>query len=313
MKNIWTIGGIDPGSRAGIIADSFITRYYRNSPTSICSSVTSQNNNILINYDPVSSENFKNQLELQLEQKRPDAIKVSLLGSLVNLKIFIDFYTENKLEDVILVFDPIVKSTSGGCFKDPELIEVITKKLLTHVDFITPNLDEALYLSGKENEKDAALFFRKCGVDKVLIKGGIKDEMVWDYYKDSTKDHYLWQRKITKSYRGTGCHLASLFCNELFEQRSFTDALIIAKAKLNAMMKRSTSDLLDPSIKIEAEDMPYINTRDRFIHYENSPEVNLNKLEVYPVFADFNTISELSEGLQTVQLRVKGRDPKKRN
>ena len=57
--------------------------------------------------------------------------------------------------------------------------------------------------------------------------------------------------------------------------------------------------------------MPYINTRDRFIHYENSPEVNLNKLEVYPVFADFNTISELSEGLQTVQLRVKGRDPKK--
>ena len=311
VKNIWSIGGIDPGAKAGIVADAFVARFYGNEATSIATCITAQNDQYFYKKEDVSVDIFKDTLESQLEQRKPDIIKLSVIANKELLECLISFLERRELTGVFIVLDPVIKSTSGGLLKDKELVKLLKEKLLSYVDFICPNLEEALELTGCSNEKDAAKALMSYGVKKVLIKGGMQGTMVWDYYFDEIKHHYLWQAKVEKNYRGTGCHLASILCCLMLKEESFYDALILAKAQLFASIKRSKGSILDLGIKLTAEDMCRISLEKNFLEYPESPDIDQNKLKIYPVFPDFKTIDENSSSIETVQLRIKNRDPLK--
>ena len=76
-----------------------------------------------------------------------------------------------------IILDPVMISTSGSKLIEDETIEVIVKELFHRVTLITPNIDEAAFLSGMQirNEEEMEIAAQKLlvlGCRAVLMKGG---------------------------------------------------------------------------------------------------------------------------------------------
>lgn len=84
-------------------------------------------------------------------------------------------------DSTLAVLDPVMISTSGHTLLPDDAIEAL-KGLFMSVDWLTPNIPEALRLSGQDQKKDvgglegllelAKITAEKCEVPVVLLKGG---------------------------------------------------------------------------------------------------------------------------------------------
>jgi hydroxymethylpyrimidine/phosphomethylpyrimidine kinase len=93
-----------------------------------------------------------NQIKLILEDIKIDSIKI---GMVYDELIITRIYDILKNENIPIIIDPIFTSTSGKNLIKPEAMEVFTKKLLTIATITTPNIEEAIKLSGINiNTKD---------------------------------------------------------------------------------------------------------------------------------------------------------------
>ena len=141
--------------------------------------------------------------------------------------------------DIPLVLDTVILSSSGTPLLDDEGLLVLKSRLIPRSSLVTPNLPECEVLTGmlpvsEHRLRNAAMVFKLLGADHVLFKGG--------HGEGETVRDVLWTggafmpfeapRQETPHTHGTGCTLATAIACGLAQGRSLADSVARAHAYL---------------------------------------------------------------------------------
>lgn len=208
VPRILIIAGSDSGGGAGIQADiKTVTMLGGHAMTAI-TAVTAQNTQGVSAVHPVPTEIVLAQIDTVIEDIGVDAVKIGMIGSpftALNIAARLEV-----LEDIPIVFDPVMVATSGATLADDATVAAFGK-LMDVATIATPNLPELKRLSGEEDEVAGALKLVSAHRCAVLIKGGHEegDALADALIEEDNLTSWQGQRIETTSTHGTGCTLAS--------------------------------------------------------------------------------------------------------
>ena len=145
--------------------------------------------------------------------------------------------TIDRFSPAYIILDPVMISTSGNKLLQDDAIEVIVRELFRRSTLVTPNVDEAEYLSGLKisSEKDMDLAAGKLlslGCKAVLMKGGhLKTKDMTDilYMSGMSPVRLSVETIETFNGHGTGCTLSSAIAAYLALGMELSDAVGYAK------------------------------------------------------------------------------------
>ena len=128
-------------------------------------------------------------------------------------------------------------STSGRKLMTDEAIEEIKNELLPLVTLITPNIDEAMVLTGNsiQNTQDMLAAAKQLSIDyqtHILIKGGhLEGDKMCDLLYSPDHTYYIYEEKKikTKNLHGTGCTLSSAIASYQAKGYSMKESIRHAK------------------------------------------------------------------------------------
>ncbi|MEO6113377.1 MAG: bifunctional hydroxymethylpyrimidine kinase/phosphomethylpyrimidine kinase, partial [Sphingomicrobium sp.] len=154
------------------------------------------------------TETVMAQLDAVIGDIGVDAVKIGMIGSPFTA-LHIAARLES-LENIPVVFDPVMVATSGASLADDATIAAFGK-LMDIATLVTPNLPELRRLSGEEDEVAGALQLVSKHHCAVLIKGGHEDgdALADALIEEDNMTSWQGQRIDTTSTHGTGCTLAS--------------------------------------------------------------------------------------------------------
>lgn len=230
--SVLTIAGSDSGGGAGIQADLKTFSALGCYGTSAITAVTVQNTTGVTGIHSIPAEVVAGQIDAVMDDIRPAAIKIGMVLS-AELALAIS-NSLKKHPEVPVVFDPVMVATSGDKLIEDNTVSVIKKVLFPISQLITPNIDEAVVLTGRtindENDmKDAADTLIQSGCKAVLLKGGhLKGENIFDVYANQQGKMVVYTSPYIKStnVHGTGCTLSSAIAAYLAMNHSFEDAIV---------------------------------------------------------------------------------------
>jgi hydroxymethylpyrimidine/phosphomethylpyrimidine kinase len=205
---ILVIAGSDSGGGAGIQADiKTITMLGGHAATAI-TAVTAQNTVGVDAVHPVPAEMILAQIDAVIGDIGVDAVKIGMVPSAFAAEAIAKRL--EKLENVPIVFDPVMVSTSGATLADDATVAAFGK-LMKISTIVTPNLPELHRLTSEEDPVAAALHLVGEHGCAVLIKGGHDEGEALADALIETDNMTSWQgqRIDTKNTHGTGCTLAS--------------------------------------------------------------------------------------------------------
>ena len=126
---------------------------------------------------------------------------------------------------------------SGDRLLDDDAVMALVKELLPRAFVVTPNIPEAIALSGMpiaslEEAKAAAVRIHRFGPSAVVVKGGhaMGDELVDLLFDGHTFLELRTPRIDTRNTHGTGCTFASAIAAHLALGDSLVDAVTRAQS-----------------------------------------------------------------------------------
>jgi len=170
-----TIAGSDPIGGAGFQADLKTFAACEIHGVTVITAVIAQNSSHVGRIAPVSPLMVRAQIEALIAERPPDALKIGALASASVVRCVADAIATHALP--LPVIDPVLRSSSGTRLLDPSGEEALGALLLPLARVVTPNLPEAVALSGIAIEtpaarREAARILRRLGAHAVVIKGG---------------------------------------------------------------------------------------------------------------------------------------------
>ncbi|GLR64070.1 bifunctional hydroxymethylpyrimidine kinase/phosphomethylpyrimidine kinase [Marinospirillum insulare] len=252
---VLAIGGHDPSSGAGIIADAQAILGLGAWPITLISCLTAQNTQQVkqITYQPI--EALQLQLEVLLADFTPAAIKLGVLGSLEVQELVAKLI--KRYPQTSLVIDPVLASTSGTSFTSDSLIGHLKEEILPYATLITPNLQELEQLvPNKETVESQAQELIKLGCKAVLVTGVHKQTHTVRnlLFTNSTNEPLVnrWQR-LEGEFHGSGCTLASAVAALLARGEALPQASVKAQdytwQSLDKALKLTEGQLLPLRIR----------------------------------------------------------------
>jgi hydroxymethylpyrimidine/phosphomethylpyrimidine kinase len=240
LPRILIIGGSDSGGGAGIEADIKTVTLLGGYAMTAITAITIQDTQKLWLLEPVPSRIVRLAIEVAVQDIGVDVIKIGMLGSSALIK---DIAAVLPL-DVPLILDPVLVSTSGATLVPEGAIEALRKYLLPRSLLVTPNLPEAVALTGIQvttgaEAVQAAEALRLMGAQAVLIKGGHAAEVtVVDMLVTAQETmKFSHPRIATRHTHGTGCALASAIATGIGQGLDLPDAITRASKFLQAALK----------------------------------------------------------------------------
>lgn len=143
-----TIAGSDSGGGAGIQADLKTFAALGVHGTSAITCVTAQNPKAVLGIQPCRPEIVRRQIEAVFAELPPVAVKTGMLFSTEIIRVVADFFKRRPRSSLIV--DPVMVATSGSHLIKPSAIKIMQEQLLPLATLVTPNLDEAAILVGKD-------------------------------------------------------------------------------------------------------------------------------------------------------------------
>lgn len=214
--SVLTIAGSDSGGGAGIQADIKTISALGCFSTSAITAVTVQNTVGVTGIHSIPAAIVRDQIKAVMDDIGPDVVKIGMIHT-KELAIIIA-ETLRQYPTVTVVFDPVMVAASGDVLIEEETIEVLKQYLFPLAAVVTPNLHEAVILSGiaicnVADMKVAAQKILQFGCQAVLLKGGHLQggENVFDLYIDQSGKELLLQADFieTQNVHGTGCTLSA--------------------------------------------------------------------------------------------------------
>src|SRR5580698_1536399 len=136
MQTVLTIAGFDPSSGAGVTADLMVFAAYGLFGVSCITGLTVQSTMGVVATEAVGAGMVRSTLDC-LEADLPAAgIKIGMLGTVVNVAAVIDFLGEIRraARRVVVVLDPVLRSSSGRELLDVAGVELLREELMPLVD-----------------------------------------------------------------------------------------------------------------------------------------------------------------------------------
>jgi len=259
MLTVLTIAGFDPSSGAGITADLAVFAAHGLFGTSCITGLTVQSTRGVVSNHPVAPDIIGATLNCLLEDLPPAGIKIGMLSSAAAAASVADFLTRIRPQfpHIPVILDPVLASSSGMELIDPTGADIIRRRLLPLVNWVTPNLDELAILTGltvasKADLPTAALALQKLvaasdngrGLN-ILATGGHLDPP--DDLLLTSNGDAAWipgQHIVSISTHGTGCALSSALLSRLLlgdqpHQAATAAKLYVAEAIRTAIPRGS--------------------------------------------------------------------------
>jgi hydroxymethylpyrimidine kinase/phosphomethylpyrimidine kinase len=209
-----TIAGSDSSGGAGIQADLKTFQAFGVFGTSVIVALTAQNTQGVRGVHTVPGDFVRLQFDAVVSDLRPHACKSGMLGTAALVATVADCLESASLPNYVL--DPVLVATSGDRLLDADAERALMQRLVPLAALVTPNLDEAEVLIGKEVRtveamRAAARMLVGAGARAALVKGGhLEGDDVVDVLFDGTEMREWRRRKQrTTSTHGTGCTLSA--------------------------------------------------------------------------------------------------------
>ena len=219
VKTALTIAGSDSSGGAGIQADIKTMSAHGVYAMSAITALTAQNTTGVSAIMEVTPEFLKSQIDSIFLDIRPDAVKTGMVASAALIAVIADrlkFYGAKNI-----VVDPVMIATSGSRLLQSSAIDILKMQLLPLASVITPNIPEAMVLSGMEIQTQAdmecaaRMIEAQCGC-AVLLKGGHHIGHADDLLcKDGQLCWFRGERIDNPNTHGTGCTLSSAIASNL--------------------------------------------------------------------------------------------------
>jgi hydroxymethylpyrimidine/phosphomethylpyrimidine kinase len=235
LARVLTIAGSDSGGGAGIQADLKTIQALGGHGMSAITVVTAQNSTGVQGAWPLPPEAIQAQFRACVDDIGVDAVKTGMLGA-PSLVTVVAGLINTLNERVPVVVDPVAVSKHGDTLLTSTARDALLGELLPRTTVLTPNLDEAAWLTGapvtdREDMRAAARKLLAYGPTWILLKGGhLPDDAAADLLTDGTAEHWLVADRIHNPHtHGTGCTYASALATRLAQGHSVPDAAAEAK------------------------------------------------------------------------------------
>ena len=218
---VLSIAGSDSGGGAGIQADLKTFSALGCFGMTAITALTAQNTCGVRAIHGVPPAMLRDQIDAVIEDIGVDAVKIGMLHAPDIVRTVAQALDRHMLPNV--VFDPVMVATSGAVLIDAEAIHVLVTELFPRVVLITPNLDEAGLLVGKQlttaqDMLPATQALMGQGARAVLLKGGhLSGDVVADLLLLPDVEP-IWMhgpRIDSPNTHGTGCTLSSAIAAHL--------------------------------------------------------------------------------------------------
>ena len=235
--NILSVGGSDPSSGAGIQSDIRTFSDFGAYGFTVITAITSQNTKQVSSVEPVSKKSLKSQLDSILSDFHIDAIKI---GMVYNSDIIRVIHSKFRHNQVPIIVDPIIKSTTGNTLLKKNAINDYKKMIIPLADIITPNKYEAKILSGMSNVRNAAKKIQMLGATSVIVTGASKSkDKISDHILEKDKEYQITGKVIPIENHGSGCNYSASLAVLLAKQYTLNQAVKIAKNYVYNSIKNS--------------------------------------------------------------------------
>ena len=224
---ILSIAGYDPSSGAGVTADVKTASAHGCFAVTCITALTVQNTVGVQGVEPVSADLVRQTLKGLHADFELAAVRIGMLGSGDVAGVVADFLKSAKLKHV--VFDPVLKSSSGADLIDAPGLKILREKLVGLSDVVTPNIAEAIALTDFVDPKSAATKLVEMGAKAVIITGGDTTDSVDLLYERKEFEEFRAPKIDSRATHGTGCAFATSMACLLAKGKSVREALIEAK------------------------------------------------------------------------------------
>ncbi|WP_184217211.1 bifunctional hydroxymethylpyrimidine kinase/phosphomethylpyrimidine kinase [Granulicella aggregans] len=228
VKTVLTIAGFDPSSGAGVTADLMVFAAHGLFGTSCITALTVQSTMGVRAFYPVEASILSDSLACLDDDLPPAGIKIGMMGTRAAVATVCDYLERlrRRGSDIPVVLDPVIRSSSGRELLEPEGVDLLKKRLLPLVDWVTPNHSELGWLTGRSDIKSKEETVRAAeDLQREVIGHGGKPLNVLATGGDiippddllvtlASRHHWMSGEHVeTSSTHGTGCALSSaLLC-----------------------------------------------------------------------------------------------------
>lgn len=248
MKKVLSIAGSDSCAGAGIQADLKTFYAHKVYCVTAITSITAQNTVEIKASEGIERGLFEKQLQAIVEDIKIDGVKIGMLYNREIVESTIKFLKNNQQINNI-VLDTVMMSSTGKRLLQEDAITLMQEELFPLVDLITPNIEEASYLSKIKiknllDAKKAAKILVEKGSKRVLIKGGHLDEQskATDiYYDGEAYILYKMPRIANQNTHGTGCTFSSAIVAQLAKGNSMSCSIQKAKEYVSKAIEEGFS------------------------------------------------------------------------
>ncbi len=242
MKKILSIAGSDSSGGAGIQADIKTITAHKMYAMTVITALTAQNTTGVFAVEETSAEFVSQQIDAIFNDIYPDSVKIGMVSNVAIINAISNSLRKYRAKNIVL--DPVMVATSGGkLIRNKDALKALCENIFPLVTVITPNIPEAIALSGIEiiNKNDmehvANVLHNNYGVS-VLIKGGHLENYCDDVLVENGSVHWFEGKRIdTKNTHGTGCTLSSAIACGLAEGLDLPHAIIKAKVYITGALK----------------------------------------------------------------------------
>ena len=231
---VWTIAGFDPSSGAGITADMMTFAAHGLFGCAAITALTVQSTQGVAAVEIVKPALLAQTLQHLFQDLPPVGIKVGMLGDPALAQVLIEFLRERP--GIVVVFDPVLRSSSGRELFPASGLQVLREQLLPLVDYITPNWPELSALAGApvsslaEAEEAARLLLGQCPRLNVVATGGDEAPPTDLLFTSAgQRFDFTGSRLDTTSTHGTGCAFSSALLAQLVQGLERPEAVRAAK------------------------------------------------------------------------------------
>jgi hydroxymethylpyrimidine/phosphomethylpyrimidine kinase len=232
---VLAIAGSDSGGGAGIQADLKTIQALGGHGMSAITVVTAQNSRGVQDAWPLPAEAVAAQVHACVDDIGVDAVKTGMLGGTDLVRAVVGLLAG--LDPAVpVVVDPVAVSKHGDTLLAVEARELLLDGLLPRTTVLTPNLDEAAWLTGapvadRDAMRVAARALLAHGPRWVLLKGGhLAADAAADLLTDGDAEHwFVAARSPNRHTHGTGCTYASAVATLLGSGLAVPDAVDRAK------------------------------------------------------------------------------------
>ncbi len=242
-----SIAGWDPSAGAGVLADMKTAAAFGVYGTAVLTSITAQNTSGVQHVEPCPPKLIGQQLASILEDIQIDAIKIGLVPNTDIAQCIAQRLQHFKGP---IVLDPVMVASSGDRLLQAEKVQSILDTLLPFTSCVTPNRDEAQFISdiykfdGASIEDGMRSWYQRLVLQQkndvaVLLKDGHGQDIACEDRLFYANEVYVLrhQRIDTKNTHGTGCTFSSAIAACLARGHQLLEAVQTAHSYIVAAIE----------------------------------------------------------------------------